>query len=232
MTPDPLRAPGTDDEPLPRAPARHGEWRPALHPMGDESVELVDDDGCSLWVEMWEVAALVNGAVDRAAGVRVAPSPDACRHGTPEGQSCDACESFLRTLHAEGPEAAMKADAPSPDAPGLREALPPRPMAWYRAVDGDALLYGYLLSPAEAAALAIPPRDALDDHHTPNTTCPVCRYAQDHLALPLDEDRLARALVQTGLYIDAMDPLAGIEDPPHLAATLAREYARLSEGEA
>ena len=36
------------------------------------------------------------------------------------------------------------------------EGLPPmpRPMAWYRAVEGDTLLYGYLLSPAEAAALA------------------------------------------------------------------------------
>ena len=59
------------------APAVHGSWHPAHRPMGEDSVELVDDDGCSLWVEPWEVAELVNRAVV-AAGVTLArPAPDA-----------------------------------------------------------------------------------------------------------------------------------------------------------
>ena len=53
------------------APARHGAWHALHRTMGEHSVELVDDDGCSLWVEPWEIAVLVNDAVDRLA----APDP-------------------------------------------------------------------------------------------------------------------------------------------------------------
>ena len=47
------------------APARHGEWHSHRKSMGEESVVLTDDDGCDLFVDPWEVAVLVNRAVDR-----------------------------------------------------------------------------------------------------------------------------------------------------------------------
>jgi hypothetical protein len=42
---------------------------------------------------------------------------------------------------------------------------------------------------------------------------------------PLDVKRLARALIQSGMYLDAMDPLVGLDAPKELAATIAAAYA-------
>jgi hypothetical protein len=60
MTTDPLAA-LLDPE---NAPARHGEWHPGHRPMGERFVVLTDDDGCDLFVEPWEIAVMVNRAVD------------------------------------------------------------------------------------------------------------------------------------------------------------------------
>ena len=57
------------------APARHGEWHPAHRPMGEESVILDDTDGCSLFVDPWEVAVLVNRAVNEAEAIGRAALP-------------------------------------------------------------------------------------------------------------------------------------------------------------
>lgn len=46
----------------------------------------------------------------------------------------------------------------------------------------------------------------------------------------LDVERLARALIQSGMYLDAMDPLVGLDTPQRLAETIAVEYAALREG--
>jgi hypothetical protein len=54
------------------APAGHGIWRPEEHhgrPEKQDAIWLTDDDGCSLYVETAEVAALVNRLIGRDAGI-------------------------------------------------------------------------------------------------------------------------------------------------------------------
>lgn len=85
-------------------------------------------------------------------------------------------------------------------------------------------------APAEDDACSV----CVDDHHHPDTLCPICRYTQDHLAKPsapaegLDVERLARAVDRVLLqYVNrTFDQKAALACKADILAAIAREYAK------